>query len=46
MLGWFPPGGTSTTRREELLSISAGLFAERGLRVITVRDIAGAAGIL
>lgn len=37
---------TSTTRREELLAIAAGLFAERGLRATTVRDIADAAGIL
>lgn len=37
---------TSTTRRDELLSIAAGLFAERGLRATTVRDIADAAGIL
>ncbi|WP_407335660.1 TetR/AcrR family transcriptional regulator [Dietzia kunjamensis] len=37
---------TSTTRREELLSIAAALFAERGLRATTVRDIADAAGIL
>lgn len=37
---------TSPTRREELLSIAAGLFAERGLRATTVRDIADAAGIL
>ncbi|MFL0580182.1 TetR/AcrR family transcriptional regulator [Dietzia sp. 179-F 9C3 NHS] len=37
---------TSTTRREELLVIAAGLFAERGLRATTVRDIADAAGIL
>ncbi|OAH59979.1 TetR family transcriptional regulator [Dietzia cinnamea] len=37
---------TTTTRREELLSIAAGLFAERGLRATTVRDIADAAGIL
>ncbi len=37
---------TATTRREELLSIAAGLFAERGLRATTVRDIADAAGIL
>ena len=36
----------SLTRREELLSIAAGLFAERGLRATTVRDIADAAGIL
>jgi AcrR family transcriptional regulator len=33
-------------RRSELLSIAAGLFAERGLRATTVRDIADAAGIL
>lgn len=37
---------SSTTRRGELLSIAAGLFAERGLRATTVRDIADAAGIL
>lgn len=37
---------TSTTRREELLALAAGLFAERGLRATTVRDIADAAGIL
>jgi AcrR family transcriptional regulator len=33
-------------RRAELLAIAAGLFAERGLRASTVRDIADAAGIL
>jgi AcrR family transcriptional regulator len=33
-------------RRAELLAIAAGLFAERGLRATTVRDIADAAGIL
>src|SRR4051795_8431632 len=33
-------------RRAELLSIAARLFAERGLRATTVRDIADAAGIL
>jgi AcrR family transcriptional regulator len=33
-------------RRAEVLSIAAGLFAERGLRATTVRDIADAAGIL
>ncbi|MDG3011476.1 TetR/AcrR family transcriptional regulator [Rhodococcus sp. D2-41] len=33
-------------RRAELLRIAAGLFAERGLRATTVRDIADAAGIL
>ena len=37
---------TATNRRDELLSIAAGLFAERGLRATTVRDIADAAGIL
>jgi AcrR family transcriptional regulator len=34
------------TRREELLGIAAGLFAERGFKNTTVRDIADAAGIL
>jgi TetR/AcrR family transcriptional regulator, cholesterol catabolism regulator len=33
-------------RRAELLAIAASLFAERGLRATTVRDIADAAGIL
>jgi AcrR family transcriptional regulator len=33
-------------RRGELLDIAARLFAERGLRATTVRDIADAAGIL
>jgi AcrR family transcriptional regulator len=33
-------------RRAELLGIAAHLFAERGLRATTVRDIADAAGIL
>jgi len=37
---------TATDRRAELLSIAAKLFAERGLRATTVRDIADAAGIL
>jgi AcrR family transcriptional regulator len=38
---------TSTgTRRDELLAIAARLFAERGFRNTTVRDIADAAGIL
>jgi len=36
----------STDRRSELLSVAAELFAERGLRATTVRDIADAAGIL
>src|SRR5437868_13012173 len=34
------------TRREELLAIAAGLFAEKGFKNTTVRDIADAAGIL
>ena len=34
------------TRREELLELAAAMFAERGLRATTVRDIADAAGIL
>src|SRR4051812_25559501 len=33
-------------RRTELLAIAAAMFAERGLRATTVRDIADAAGIL
>ena len=33
-------------RREELLEIAAGLFATKGFRNTTVRDIADAAGIL
>jgi AcrR family transcriptional regulator len=38
---------TSTTdRRAEVLTIAADLFADRGLRATTVRDIADAAGIL
>ena len=36
----------STDRRGQLLDIAARLFAERGLRATTVRDIADAAGIL
>lgn len=34
------------TRREELLDLAAAMFAQRGLRATTVRDIADAAGIL
>ena len=34
------------TRRDELLELAAAMFAERGLRATTVRDIADAAGIL
>jgi AcrR family transcriptional regulator len=37
---------TPATRREELLELAAAMFAERGLRATTVRDIADAAGIL
>jgi len=35
-----------STRREELLAIAARLFAQKGFRNTTVRDIADAAGIL
>lgn len=35
-----------TTRRNELLKLAASMFAERGLRATTVRDIADSAGIL
>ena len=34
------------TRREELLQLAAAMFAERGLKATTVRDIADSAGIL
>ena len=34
------------TRRQQLLHIAGGLFAERGFKNTTVRDIADAAGIL
>ena len=37
---------TARSRREELLSIAADLFAQRGFKNTTVRDIADAAGIL
>lgn len=40
------PAAESATRREELLSIAARLFAEKGFKNTTVRDIADAAGIL
>ncbi len=40
------PDVPSPTRREELLAIAARLFAERGFKNTTVRDIADAAGIL
>ncbi len=37
---------SANTRRDELLQIAAGLFAEKGFKNTTVRDIADAAGIL
>ena len=40
------PSAATQTRRAELLGIAAELFAERGFRNTTVRDIADAAGIL
>ena len=36
----------SPSRRDELLDLAATMFAERGLRATTVRDIADSAGIL
>jgi AcrR family transcriptional regulator len=36
----------TNSRRDELLRIAAGLFAEKGFKNTTVRDIADAAGIL
>jgi AcrR family transcriptional regulator len=36
----------AASRRSELLTIAAGLFAQKGFRSTTVRDIADAAGIL
>jgi TetR/AcrR family transcriptional regulator, cholesterol catabolism regulator len=36
----------NATRRDELLGIAAGLFAEKGFKNTTVRDIADTAGIL
>jgi AcrR family transcriptional regulator len=38
--------GALPTRRDELLDLAASMFAERGLRATTVRDIADSAGIL
>lgn len=38
--------GAGNTRRDELLQLAATMFAERGLRATTVRDIADSAGIL
>ncbi|MFG1796951.1 TetR/AcrR family transcriptional regulator [Nocardia altamirensis] len=40
------PDASKSARRNELLTLAAQLFAERGLRATTVRDIADAAGIL
>ncbi|BCI79433.1 hypothetical protein MTY66_10580 [Mycolicibacterium sp. TY66] len=34
------------SRRDELLELAAAMFAERGLKATTVRDIADSAGIL
>jgi len=41
-----PPTPQPATRRDELLELAAAMFAERGLRATTVRDIADSAGIL
>jgi TetR/AcrR family transcriptional regulator, cholesterol catabolism regulator len=40
------PASQAPTRRDELLDLAATMFAERGLRATTVRDIADSAGIL
>ena len=40
------PASQAPTRRDELLELAATMFAERGLRATTVRDIADSAGIL
>jgi TetR/AcrR family transcriptional regulator, cholesterol catabolism regulator len=40
------PANQSGSRRDELLELAATMFAERGLRATTVRDIADSAGIL
>ncbi|WP_269086745.1 TetR/AcrR family transcriptional regulator [Actinosynnema sp. ALI-1.44] len=40
------PGAGVSARRAELLRLAAEMFAERGFRATTVRDIADAAGIL
>ncbi|MEV0250280.1 TetR/AcrR family transcriptional regulator [Nocardia sp. NPDC050712] len=40
------PDVSKSARRNELLLLAADLFAQRGLRATTVRDIADAAGIL
>ncbi|MEP9365213.1 TetR/AcrR family transcriptional regulator [Nocardioides sp. CN2-186] len=41
-----PESAPQATRRDELLEIAAGLFAEKGFKNTTVRDIADSAGIL
>ena len=41
-----PEPGAERSRREQLLAIAARLFAEKGFKNTTVRDIADAAGIL
>ena len=41
-----PASAEPASRRTELLTIAAGLFADQGFRSTTVRDIADAAGIL
>jgi TetR/AcrR family transcriptional regulator, cholesterol catabolism regulator len=38
--------GQAISRRDELLELAATMFAQRGLRATTVRDIADGAGIL
>jgi AcrR family transcriptional regulator len=38
--------GQANSRRDELLELASAMFAERGLRATTVRDIADGAGIL
>jgi TetR/AcrR family transcriptional regulator, cholesterol catabolism regulator len=40
------PISQPASRRDELLELAATMFAERGLRATTVRDIADSAGIL
>lgn len=40
------PAFHAQSRRDELLELAATMFAERGLRATTVRDIADSAGIL
>ncbi len=40
------PAAPTVSRRDELLELAAAMFAERGLRATTVRDIADSAGIL